>query len=104
MSEPAGYLRHKMQTVVPSKKKHGQVTSCVFNFLLMGLITHAIFFAEYIYMLPEIFSEYNITFLFIEKTGRKPYSIREHIIGIVMVSERDFDNVTCQWSYNVYAL
>ena len=48
--------------------------------------------------------EYNITFLSIEKTGRKPYSIREHIIGIVMVSERDFDNVTGVWSYNVHAL
>ena len=48
--------------------------------------------------------EYNITFLSIEKTGRKPCSIREHIIGIVIVSERDFDNVTCVWSYNVYAL
>ena len=39
--------------------------------------------------------EYNITFLSIEKTGRKPCSIREHIIGIVVVSERDFDKVTC---------
>ena len=39
--------------------------------------------------------EYNITFLSIEKTERKPCSIRERIIGIVMVSERDFDNVTC---------
>ena len=48
--------------------------------------------------------EYNITFFSIEKTGRKPCSIREHIIGIVMVSERDFDNETCVWSYNVYAL
>ena len=47
--------------------------------------------------------EYNITFLSIEKTGRKPCSSREHIIGIVIVSERDFDNVTCVWSYNVYA-
>ena len=48
--------------------------------------------------------EYNITFLSIEKTGRKPCSIRKHIIGIVMVSERDLDNVICVWSYNVYAL
>ena len=48
--------------------------------------------------------EYNITFPSIEKTGRKPCFIREHIIGIVMVSERDFDNVTCVWSCNVYAL
>ena len=31
-------------------------------------------------------------------------AIREHIIGIVMISERDFDNVTCVRSYNVYAL
>ena len=46
--------------------------------------------------------EYNIPFLSIEKTGRKPCSSREHIIGIVIVSERDFDNVTCVWSYNVY--
>ena len=37
--------------------------------------------------------DHRITFLSIEKTGRKPCSIREHIIGIVMVSERDFDNV-----------
>ena len=48
--------------------------------------------------------EYNIIFPSIEKTGRKPCSIREHIIGIVMVSKRDFDNVTCVWSCNVYAL
>ena len=48
--------------------------------------------------------EYNITFPSIEKTGIKPCSIREHIIDIVMVSERDFDNVTCVWSFNVYAL
>ena len=48
--------------------------------------------------------EYNITYLSIKKTGRKPCSIREHIIGIVIVSQRDFDNVTCVWSYNVYAL
>ena len=51
-----------------------------------------------------MFLEYNITFLSIETTGRKPCSIREHIIGIVMVSERDFDNLTCVWSYDVYAL
>ena len=48
--------------------------------------------------------EYNITFLSIEKTGRKPCSVREYIIGTAMVSERDFDNVICVWSYNVYAL
>ena len=40
----------------------------------------------------------------IEKTGRKPYCIREQIIGIVMASERDFDNVTCVWCCNLYAL
>ena len=48
--------------------------------------------------------ECNITFPSIEITGRKPCSIREHIIGIVMVSECDFDNVTCVWSCNMYAL
>ena len=37
--------------------------------------------------------EYNITFSSIEKTGKKPCSVRAHI-GIVMVSERDFDNLT----------
>ena len=52
----------------------------------------------------KLWLEYNITFLSNEKTGRKPCSIREHIIGIVMVLERDFDNVTCVWSYSVYAL
>ena len=46
--------------------------------------------------------EYNITFLYWKDW--KPCSIREHIIGIAMVSERDFDIVTCVWSYNVYAL
>ena len=56
------------------------------------------------WLLCNFLLEYNITFLSIEKTGRKPCSIREHIIGIVMVSELDFDNVTCVWSYNVYAL
>ena len=48
--------------------------------------------------------EYNIIFPTIEKTDRKPCSIREQIIGIVMVSKRDFDNVTCIWSCNVYTL
>ena len=33
-----------------------------------------------------------------EKTGRKPCCIREQIIGIVMASERDFDNVACVWN------
>ena len=45
-------------------------------------------------VLKQTLLEYNLTFLSIEKTGRKPCSIRKHIIGIVMVSERDFDNVT----------
>ena len=53
---------------------------------------------------PKNSLKYNIAFLSIEKTGRKPCSIREHIISIVMVSERDFDNVTCVWSCNVYAV
>ena len=35
---------------------------------------------------------------------RKSCCIREKIIGIVMASERDFDNVTCVWSFNLYAL
>ena len=44
----------------------------------------------------------NITFPTIEKTTeRNPYSIREHIIGIVMVSKRDFDNVTYNCSCNI---
>ena len=29
-----------------------------------------------------------------KKTDRKPCSIREQVIGIVIVSKRDFDNVT----------
>ena len=37
--------------------------------------------------------EYKITFLSFKKTGRKPCSIRKHIIGIVMVSERDLTDV-----------
>ena len=48
--------------------------------------------------------EYDIIFPTIEKTGRKPCCVREQIIGIVMASERDFDNVTCVWSCNLYAL
>ena len=31
----------------------------------------------------------------IDKTGKKPCSIRVQIIGIAVVSERDFDNMTC---------
>ena len=49
-------------------------------------------------------SEYNIIFPTIEKTGKKPCSIREQIIGITMVSKRDFDNVTCERSCSSYAL
>ena len=45
--------------------------------------------------------EYNIIFPAIEKTERKSCCIREQIIDIVMVSERDFDNVTCVLSCNV---
>ena len=56
------------------------------------------------YVFDEMALEYDITFLSIEKTGRKPCSSRKHIICIVMVSERDFENVACVWSYNVYAL
>ena len=48
--------------------------------------------------------EYNIIFPTVEKTGRKPCSVREQIIGIAMVSKRDFDNVTCDWSCSSYAL
>ena len=55
-------------------------------------------------VIRKISLEYNTTFHSIEKTGRKLCSIREHIIGIVMVSERGFDNVTCVWSCNVYTL
>ena len=40
----------------------------------------------------------------IEKTGRKLSCIREQIIGIVMASECDFENVTCIWSCNLHAL
>ena len=46
--------------------------------------------------------EYNIPTT--EKTGRKPCCIREQIIGIVMASERDFDNVTCVRSCNLHVL
>ena len=46
-------------------------------------------------LLFKITLERNITFPSIEKTGRKPCSVREHIEGVVMVSECDFDNVTC---------
>ena len=45
--------------------------------------------------------EYNITFPSVKKTGIKLCSVREHIICLVMVSERDFDNVTGVWSCNV---
>ena len=54
--------------------------------------------------LSYFISEYNIVFPHVEKTGRKPCCIREQIIGIVMASEGDFDNVICEWSCNVYAL
>ena len=49
--------------------------------------------------------EYNIIFPTIEKTERKPSSSREQqIIGIVMVSKRDFDNVTYDWNCDIYSL
>ena len=40
----------------------------------------------------------------IEKTEGKPCSIREQIIGMAMVSKHDFDNMTYDWSCNIYAL
>ena len=48
--------------------------------------------------------ECDIIFLTVKKTGRKPCCIREQIIGIVLVSLRDFYNLTCVWSCNLYAL
>ena len=48
--------------------------------------------------------EYNIILPTIERTGRKPCCIIEQIIGIVMASGRDFNNVTCVLSCNLYAL
>ena len=44
------------------------------------------------------YSQSCVTFLFSE------WRISDQIIGTAMVSERDFDNVTCVWSSNVYAL
>ena len=38
--------------------------------------------------------EYNIIFLTMKNNGRKPCCMREHIIGVAMVSERDFYNLT----------
>ena len=55
-----------------------------------------------IVILKLLTNSYSITFPSVEKTGRKLCSIREHIIGIVMVSESDFDNVACIWSCNAY--
>ena len=46
----------------------------------------------------QINLEYNIILPTIE-TRRMSCCIREQIIGIVMASERDFDNVTCVWSH-----
>ena len=56
------------------------------------------------FIVPPCKLEYNTIFPTLEKTRRKPCPIREQIIGIVMVSERDFDNVTCLWSCSSYAL
>ena len=39
-----------------------------------------------------------VTYLFSE------WRIKEQIIGIAMVSKRDFDNVNCDWRCNIYAL
>ena len=47
--------------------------------------------------------EYDI-FHTTEQTERKSCSIREQIIGIAVVSKRDFDNVTCDWRCSSYAL
>ena len=54
--------------------------------------------------MSKICLEYNTTFPTIEKTERKPCSIRKQMIDIVMVSKRDFDNVTYDWGCNSYAL
>ena len=48
--------------------------------------------------------EHNIIFLSIEMIRRKPCCIREQIIGIAMVSKRDFENVTSVEICNMYAL
>ena len=45
--------------------------------------------------------EYNIILLTVEKTERKSCCTEEQIMGIAMVSESDFDNVTCDWNYKV---
>ena len=42
--------------------------------------------------------EYYINFPTTENAGGKPCYTRVQIIGIAMVSEREFDNVTCVWS------
>ena len=47
--------------------------------------------------------EYNIVISTTEQTRRKPCCIREQTIGIAMVSKRDLDNVTFDWSCNIYA-
>ena len=42
-----------------------------------------------------------MVYYFLEKTVRKSCCISEQIIGIAMVSKRDFDNVTFDWSCNI---
>ena len=76
----------------------GQKPSESLQWLLKSIIIQAV------QALTKLLLEYNITLPFIEKTERKSCSIREHIIDILMVSERDFDNVSCVWSCNVYPL
>ena len=51
------------------------------------------------FMYPVL--EYDIIFLTIEKTGRKPCFIREQIIDIAMASERNFATLPAVRSCNV---
>ena len=55
-------------------------------------------------MYQHLVLEYDVIFPTVEKTERKPCCIREQIICITMVSKRDFDNVTYDWSCDIYAL
>ena len=58
--------------------------------------------------LSESASEFGLEYKIIlppsKRLKKKPCSNREQIMGIAMVSERDFDNVTYDWSCNIYAL
>ena len=49
-------------------------------------------------------SEYNIIFSQLKRLKESHSSIREQITGITMVSKCNFDNVTYDWSCNLYAL